>query len=60
MLQQRPLYARMMHYAGGLGMMPSLPKADLALVNAHSGSKGALGQASQDASSTKLASRNKV
>ena len=47
MVQQRALNKGVVADPGGLAVMPPLPEADLALVNAKCCTKGALGQASQ-------------
>ena len=58
MLQQGLLNAGMVTATRGLAVMPPLPEAYLALVNAKCCTKGALGQASQDTSCTELTSGN--
>ena len=58
--QQRPLNVGMMARTGGLAVVATLPEADLAFVNAQSGSKAPLGQASQDAGGAELAACDKV
>ena len=60
MLQQGLLNAAMITGPRGLAVMPPLPKADLALVNAKCCSKAALGQASQHTRGAELTSGDQV
>ena len=60
MLQQGLLNAGMITDTRGFAVMPPLPEADLALVNAKCCTKGALGQASQHTGSAELASCDEV
>ena len=60
MLQQGLLNAGMIMGTSWLAVVPPLPEADLALVNAKCCSKAALGQASQHTSGAELTSGDQV
>ena len=60
MLQKCLLNAGMIANTGWLAVMPPLPEADLALVNAKCCTKGALGQASQHTRGAELTSGDQI
>jgi len=60
MVQQRALYAGVMTDPGGPAVVPSLPEADLPLIDAQSLPKGALCEACKHTGGAELAAGDEV